>query len=156
MHKTDIMADTQNLEDQTGIRSPLPLYQSIRTPPSTITHHTAGCNGSHCQMTFVQPCHHGESVGEGSRSNMVPLPMLGRFPALVECPGCKGVAPTTTEHTIGKGTHWMAVMFFCTTGVGVFIPYSMKPFKNVRHNCMRCGRTLATNRFGGGTKAHLM
>ncbi|KAL0938316.1 litaf-like zinc finger domain-containing protein [Colletotrichum truncatum] len=152
------MANNQ-IPEEPIIRSPLPLYQSIHTPPSTIgCQHTGSGHPSHCHAhaPYAQPCHHGEAIGEGSRANVVPLPMLGRWPALVECPGCRGVAPTTTDHTIGKGTHWMAVLLFCTTGLGVFIPYSMKPFKNVRHNCLRCGRTLATRRFGGGTKAHLM
>jgi hypothetical protein len=50
----------------------------------------------------------------------------------------------------------MAAMFFFTTGIGVFIPYVANPFKNVEHACMKCGRRLATRRFGSGTKAHLM
>jgi hypothetical protein len=51
----------------------------------------------------------------------------------------------------------MAFLFFLTTGgVFSFVPYVAKPMKNVRHSCRRCGRHLATKRFGGGTKTHLM
>lgn len=50
----------------------------------------------------------------------------------------------------------MAVMFFFTTVIFAFIPYAFDTFKDVRHKCMRCGQSLATNHFGGGTQAHLM
>ncbi|TDZ25666.1 hypothetical protein Cob_v001407 [Colletotrichum orbiculare MAFF 240422] len=166
--QAEIMASNPFPEDQSaGVRSPLPQYQNFHTPPSTMgcSHHTGAhsiahqdaapsCHPSHGHI--VQPCHPSRDIYQASRANLVPLPLLGKWPALVECPGCQGVAPTTTEHTIGKGTHWMAVMLFFTTGLGVFVPYSTNTFKNVRHNCLRCGRVLATKRFGGGTRAHLM
>ncbi|WYZ42344.1 hypothetical protein EsH8_VI_000043 [Colletotrichum jinshuiense] len=150
------MENTHFPEDQ-SIRSPLPKYLATHTPASTMSYHqTGGCNASHCHVPVPQPCHHGETIGEGSRANVVPIALLDRWPALIECPGCKGVAPTNTEHMVGKGTHWMATMFFFTTAIGVFIPYVARPFKDIRHTCMRCGRKVATRRFGGGTKAHLM
>ncbi|KAF6844596.1 litaf-like zinc finger domain-containing protein [Colletotrichum musicola] len=150
------MGNTQILEDQsTGVRSPLPVYQTLHSPPSTVgCQQSVACGTVHCHT--VQPCHHSPAIVDGSRANVVPVPMLDRWPALAECPGCHGIAATNTEHVIGKGAHWMAAMFFFTTGLGVVIPYAMKPFKNVRHSCMRCGRVLATRRFGGGTRAHLM
>jgi hypothetical protein len=39
-----------------------------------------------------------------SGANVVPLPLVGRWPALVECPSCDAVAPTVTEHQAGKGS----------------------------------------------------
>ncbi|KAK6087979.1 litaf-like zinc finger domain-containing protein [Seiridium cupressi] len=89
-------------------------------------------------------------------ANVVPLPLLKRYTALAECPACRGVGPTNVKHRAGKGTHWMATFFFFTTGIFVFLPYAMDHFKNAEHVCMKCGRKLATQRFGGSTKAHLM
>lgn len=51
---------------------------------------------------------------------------------------------------------WMATFFFFSTGILTFLPYTMDHFKNAEHACMKCGRKLATQRFGGSTKAHLM
>lgn len=51
---------------------------------------------------------------------------------------------------------WMAALFFFTTGLGVFLPYAEKTFKNVEHMCMSCGRVVAVQRFGGGTQAKLL
>ncbi|KAK1707421.1 LITAF-like zinc ribbon domain-containing protein [Colletotrichum lupini] len=144
-----------NAPEDFSIRSPVPQYQPMHTPASTAigSHDIAGPNVKYCHVVH---CNHGESLGEGSRANVVPVALVERWPALIECPACKGVTPTTTDHTIGKGAHWMAVMLFFTTGVGVFAPYAMRPFKDVVHSCQRCGRKVATRRFGGGTKAHLM
>lgn len=50
----------------------------------------------------------------------------------------------------------MATMFFFTTGIFTFVPYVTPAMKDVEHHCLRCGRHLATNRFGGGTQAKLM
>ncbi|KAI6366840.1 hypothetical protein MCOR25_005056 [Pyricularia grisea] len=100
------------------------------------------------QHVFNHPQH--------SHANVVPLALLGRWPALVECPGCMGVAPTSTKHVAGKGSHWMATMFLFTTGILTFVPYVTPAMKDVEHHCLRCGRHLATNRFGGGTQAKLM
>ncbi|TLD31344.1 hypothetical protein PspLS_01813 [Pyricularia sp. CBS 133598] len=110
---------------------------------------------SNCQMgaqrVFNHPVH-----SQHSHANVVPLALLGRWPALVECPGCRGVAPTSTKHVAGKGSHWMATMFFFTTAIFTFVPYVTPAMKDVEHHCLRCGRHLATNRFGGGTQAKLM
>ncbi|KAL5884245.1 hypothetical protein ACKVWC_003215 [Pyricularia oryzae] len=103
------------------------------------------------QHVFGHPVH-----SQHSHANVVPLALLGRWPALVECPGCRGVAPTSTKHVAGKGSHWMATMFFFTTGIFTFVPYVTPAMKDVEHHCLRCGRHLATNRFGGGTQAKLM
>lgn len=48
----------------------------------------------------------------------------------------------------------MATFFLFTTGIFVWVPYSMKHFKNARHSCVHCGRKLATYRFGSGPRAH--
>jgi hypothetical protein len=50
----------------------------------------------------------------------------------------------------------MATFLFFTTAVGAFIPYVTDFSKNVRHSCLKCGSTLATNHFGSGTEAHLI
>lgn len=39
-----------------------------------------------------------------SGPNVVPLPLLKRFSAAVECPACRAVGPTNIEHKAGKGT----------------------------------------------------
>lgn len=39
--------------------------------------------------------------------NVVPLPLLQRHAALVQCPGCREVAATTTRHKNGKGTQYV-------------------------------------------------
>lgn len=51
---------------------------------------------------------------------------------------------------------WMATFFLLSTGIFAFLPYSMDHFKNAEHSCMKCGRRLATQRFGGGTRSHLI
>lgn len=38
-----------------------------------------------------------------SGPNVVPLPLLTRFAAAVECPACRAVGPTNVEHKVGKG-----------------------------------------------------
>ncbi|WQF84307.1 Putative LITAF domain containing protein [Colletotrichum destructivum] len=156
MNKTyfETMAQDQPTEDS-SIRSPLPQYQAMHTPASsTACANASFCNASHCHI--AQSCHHGQADGSTAQSNVVPVALLRRWPALIECPGCRAVLPTNTDHVVGKGSHWMAAMFFCTTVIGVFIPYAITSFKDIRHSCARCGRKVATQRFGSGTKAHLM
>ncbi|KAG8157262.1 hypothetical protein KVR01_012970 [Diaporthe batatas] len=94
--------------------------------------------------------------GQPPWANVVPLSLLGRWAAVVECPLCKELTRTTLRHETGKGTHWMATLLFFTTAVGAFIPYVTDFSKNVRHSCLKCGSTLATNHFGSGTEAHLI
>ncbi|KAH8895475.1 hypothetical protein GQ53DRAFT_820304 [Thozetella sp. PMI_491] len=91
-----------------------------------------------------------------SRANVVPVPLLQRHPALAQCPGCYAVSPTRVRYVSGKGTHYMGVFFFLFTGIGVFIPYAMNHFKNAEHSCLKCGRVLAVQKFGGSTKAYLI
>ncbi|KUI70967.1 hypothetical protein VM1G_06574 [Cytospora mali] len=98
------------------------------------------------------------SIGHGSlsRANVVPLSLLKRWPATVECPACGELTHTNTRFETGNGTHWMATLLFFTTAVGVVVPYMSDFAKNVQHNCLRCGRTLATHHFGSGTEVHLV
>lgn len=96
------------------------------------------------------------NCGEPSWANVVPLSLLGRWAAVVECPLCKELTRTTLRHETGKGTHWMATLLLFTTGVGFFVPYVTDFSKNVQHRCLKCGNTLATNHFGSGTEAHLI
>lgn len=44
------------------------------------------------------------NVGEPSLANVVPLSLLGRWAAVVECPLCKELTRTTLRHETGKGT----------------------------------------------------
>lgn len=37
-------------------------------------------------------------------TNVVPVPLLARYPALAECPGCRNTAPTYVSYKAGKGT----------------------------------------------------
>ncbi|KAF8852558.1 hypothetical protein BDZ45DRAFT_678250 [Acephala macrosclerotiorum] len=85
----------------------------------------------------------------------IPISLLGRYQAPVECPACSRRTVTSVKHKNGKGTHtWAGILFF-TTGVGVVVPYMVDYFKNVQHKCGRCGVVLATIHFGSGTEAHL-
>ncbi|KAI4596750.1 hypothetical protein KJ359_005092 [Pestalotiopsis sp. 9143b] len=119
------------------------------------------CNGHYQPVNGPVPScsehhHHYHERHESAANNVVPLPLLGRFPALAECPGCRSVSPTSVRYRNGKGTHWMATFFLFSTGIFAFLPYSMDHFKNAEHSCMKCGRRLATQRFGGGTRSHLI
>lgn len=42
--------------------------------------------------------------GDPSWANVVPLSLLGRWAAVVECPLCKELTRTTLKHETGKGT----------------------------------------------------
>jgi hypothetical protein len=42
--------------------------------------------------------------GQPSWANVVPLSLLGRWAAVVECPLCKELTRTTLRHETGKGT----------------------------------------------------
>lgn len=44
------------------------------------------------------------NMGEPSWANVVPLSLLGRWAAVVECPLCKELTRTTLRHETGKGT----------------------------------------------------
>ncbi|KAK7966001.1 uncharacterized protein PG986_000278 [Apiospora aurea] len=112
-------------------------------------HHTVCCH--HGQQPVAQHSYH-----EPAKANVVPVPLLQRWSALVQCPGCREIAPTVVKYQSGKGTHWIATFFFFTTGIFVFVPYSMKHFKNAEHSCVHCGRLLATYRFGSGPRAHVL
>lgn len=94
--------------------------------------------------------------GSLSRTNVVPLSLLKRWPATVECPACRELTHTNARVKTGHGTHWMATLLFFTTGLGVIIPYVTNFSKNVHHYCFRCGKKLVTHHFGSGTETHLI
>ncbi|KXJ88401.1 hypothetical protein Micbo1qcDRAFT_235767 [Microdochium bolleyi] len=173
-HKTDFdnMSDQTRAGDVPQSGSPPPF---ITTSPALAPgHHNMYQQPSNCCTTV----HHHHHSGAGAPphpvtaaaggvnpwyaepprlyGNVVPTPLLQRHPALVQCPGCRDIAVTSVRHVQGKGTHWMATFFFVFTVVGTWIPYASNHFKNAEHSCSRCGRVLAVQRFGGGTKAVLM
>ncbi|KAK8041298.1 hypothetical protein PG994_014305 [Apiospora phragmitis] len=124
------------------------------------SHHTCQCQTTAACYTV---CCHGvrhlaghHSYHEPVTANVVPVPLLQRWSALAQCPGCHEVAPTVVKYKSGKGTHWMATFFFFTTGIFTFIPYAVNHFKNAEHSCVHCGRLLATYRFGSGPRAHVL
>ena len=43
-------------------------------------------------------------IGQPSWANVVPLSLLGRWAAVVECPLCRELTRTTLRHETGKGT----------------------------------------------------
>ncbi|KAH6654003.1 LITAF-like zinc ribbon domain-containing protein [Truncatella angustata] len=143
--------DTMSTTRLPDIHSPTPPY-AVGMVDRELEHSS---RSEHRHQAYVgRDCQH--TPGYGPSSNLVPLPLLARYPALAECPGCRSVGPTSVHHRAGKGTHWMATFFFFTTGILALLPYTMDHFKNAEHTCMKCGRKLATQRFGGGTKAHLI
>ncbi|KAK7910867.1 hypothetical protein PG985_013348 [Apiospora marii] len=127
-------------------------------------HHTCpAATNAHCHtITTVCCCHHVQRPAgpnqyhEPAKANVVPVPLLQRWSALVECPGCHEIAPTVVRYKSGKGAHWMATFFFFTTGIFAFVPYAMNHFKDAKHSCVHCGRLLATYRFGSGPRAHVL
>lgn len=73
-------------------------------------HHTCPAATAHCHtITTVCCCHHVQRpVGhnqyhEPAKANVVPVPLLQRWSALVECPGCHEIAPTVVKYRPGKG-----------------------------------------------------
>lgn len=68
-----------------------------------------------CHPVCAHPDHdhaataaHAQGLGRrapyvASRANVVPLPLLHRHPAMIECPACKEVGPTMTRHKAGAG-----------------------------------------------------
>ncbi|KAK7954978.1 hypothetical protein PG988_015672 [Apiospora saccharicola] len=125
--------------------------------PATVT--DAHC---HTTTTTVCCCHHVQRPAghnqyhEPAKANVVPVPLLQRWSALVECPGCHEIAPTVVKYKPGKGAHWIATFFSFTTGIFAFVPYAMRHFKDAKHSCVHCGRLLATYRFGSGPRAHVL
>ncbi|KAK6834912.1 hypothetical protein PG990_000280 [Apiospora arundinis] len=117
------------------------------------SHH--GCHTVCCCHHAHHPAPH-HSYREPTTANVVPVPLLQRWSALAQCPGCHEIAPTVVQYKSGKGTHWMATFFFFTTGIFAWVPYSMKHFKNAQHSCVHCKRVLATYRFGSGPRAHVV
>ncbi|ROW04776.1 hypothetical protein VMCG_04772 [Cytospora schulzeri] len=73
---------------------------------------------------------HSDVQGSLSRANVVPLSLLKRWPACVECPVCRELTHTNARIKTGHGTHWMATLLFFTTGVGAFVPYMTNFSKN--------------------------
>lgn len=135
-----------------NITSPLlPAYLADNSQHGLSQHTMSHHGGPPASGHFVVP-----SLQQKANPNLVPLSMLQRWPATVECPACRQATHTGISHEAGKGTHLMAVMFFFTTGVGAFIPYVCNAMKNVRHSCMKCGTPLATHHFGSSTESHLL
>jgi len=78
------------------------------------------------------------------KSEPVPHMLLRRKPAMVNCRmcGCNGL--TRTEFVIGNTNHALATVFFFTTGVFFWIPYKIKSWRNINHQCGICGVLVAT------------
>lgn len=114
-----------------------------------------------------------------SGDSTIPVSLLGRYQASVECPACSRRTVTSVKHKNWKATQSVTISRFtssrremlmseansCMQYLGsctpfyyrnwVFVPYLSDYFKNVQHKCGRCGVVLATNHFGSGTEAHL-
>jgi len=109
------------------------------------------------QQRLQQDTHRRLPVQQNDKSGeiAIPISLLGRYQAPVECPACSRRTVTVVKHKNGKGTHTWAGILFVTTFIGGVVPYTMDYFKNVQHRCGRCGVVLATNHFGSGTEAHV-
>ncbi|KAH7028165.1 LITAF-like zinc ribbon domain-containing protein [Microdochium trichocladiopsis] len=143
-----------------GASQQLP-FQAPAYCSTTIHHHNmhasaTGTPAVHHHTHSQMPVNHYYAEPPRLYGNVVPVPLLQRFPALIQCPACRDIGPTSVRHVPGKGTHWMATFFFFTTGLGVFIPYAANHFKNAEHMCSKCGRIVAVQRFGGATQAKLL
>jgi hypothetical protein len=51
--------------------------------------------------------HHVPPPPQKSYANVVPLSLLNRWPATVECPACKEMTHTGTRYEVGKGTQYV-------------------------------------------------
>lgn len=73
-------------------------------------HHTRPAATAQCHTTTTAVCcHHVQRPAgpnqyhEPAKANVVPVPLLQRWSALVECPGCHEIAPTVVKYRPGKG-----------------------------------------------------
>ncbi|ETS86064.1 hypothetical protein PFICI_04089 [Pestalotiopsis fici W106-1] len=69
------------------------------------------CNGHYQPGSGPAPScsqhHHHYHESQQKTANVVPVPLLGRFAALAECPGCRSVGPTSVQYRPGKGTQYV-------------------------------------------------
>lgn len=96
----------------------------------------------------------------------VPLNLLKRHAAIVECPRCRSCERSTTFLCAGTRTQWVypsprispqkaentngltqesgiATLLFFTTVVFACVPYLTSSTKDVKHHCSNCGTLLA-------------
>lgn len=104
-HKTSAAAyvpEHQHSQAQAQAQTP-----SGRTTVHHHHYHSGGAEGvmhHHGHNQLTPGAYRGCVAAPRVEANIVPVPLLARYPALIQCPGCREISATSTKHVVGKGT----------------------------------------------------
>jgi len=70
------------------------------------------------------------------------------IPVRTVCPRCHKLVMSQITPTIGLGT-WLIVLVFCLAPPLCILPFVLRTFKDMQHNCPNCGNILGIKKVVG-------
>ncbi|MEQ2289270.1 hypothetical protein AMECASPLE_031229 [Ameca splendens] len=88
------------------------------------------------------------AAAQEAADSILPVEKLGGTSGVTMCPSCKEVVVTET-HSTRSDTMWILCFLCCFIGCVAgccLVPFYMKRFRNVHHQCPRCQAKIYTHR----------